>query len=368
MNVKRRLKLKLLLYKRYFAVFLTAVIFIVLRYVHLPQDLEQDQPPKRFLTDEQKLPPVIVQPLGGLGNQMFQFSAAYSLARKRNSELFLCLSNNWESSVNSDNLMEFQATDRSYLLWAFNIVYDNILIANEFGCTKMTNFSGIENMEMYFVNENTILNSNVPVDKAIYLAGYYESEIFFKPHASEIIQQLSVKRNIRKRLENSIKYFASIISSATDSVAVHVRRRDFISENRKIPILYYRAAIKRMKIEIGATKEITFFVFSDDIDTVKSDFRNITENFVFVSNKDLSQLADFMLMAMCNHIIVANSTFSWWTAYLNGNKKKIVIAPLPRNPQEWTDSQHFNEFLTEIYGGNLSYPQKWITINPFNNG
>lgn len=356
-------------YNLYIAVSFTAII-LVLYYAHQPQDLsqgvEQDLPPIIFRTKDPKRPPVIVQPRGGLGNQMFQFAAAYSLARKRNSELYLCLASNWESSVNSDHLTEFHAADRSYLLWTFSILYDNIIIANEFGCTKMTNFSGIGSTEMYFVNENTILNSNVPLDKALYLTGYFESEIFFKPHESEIIRQLSLKSKIREQLENSINDFASIILSTTDSVAIHVRRRDFILPNRLIPISYYKDAMNRMKREIGETKKITFFVFSDD--AVEVDFRDITENFVFVSNKDLSRLADFMLMTMCKHIIVANSTFSWWTAYLNGNRKKIIIAPLPRNPQEWTDNHNFNELFTEIYGGNLSYPQKWITINPFNNG
>lgn len=353
------MSVKLKLYKRYFAILLIAATFAVLFYEYLPQDL----------TDDIKLPPVIVQPLGGLGNQMFQFVAAYSLAKKRNSELYLCLPNNWESSMNSEQIMEFRATDRSYLLWAFNIVSDNILIANEFGCTKMTNFSGIENTKMHFTSEGTILSSNMPIDNVVYLAGYFESEIFFKPHEIDIVRQLTLKTKIREQLELSVKDFASIIS-ATESVAVHVRRRDFISENRLLPMSYYENAIEKMKIEISKTDardKVTFFVFSDDIDAVKSDFRHMTENFVFVSNKDLSQLADFMLMMMCKHIIVANSTFSWWTAYLNGNKKKIVIAPLPRNPQEWTESQHFDAFFTEIYGGNLSYPQKWITINPFKN-
>ncbi len=358
------MSVRLKLYKRYLAVSLIGIIFVVPFYVYL----------HFFPTyDDTKLPPVIVQPLGGLGNQMFQFVAAYSLAKTRNAKLYLCLPNNWESSMNSKQLLESHVTtDRSYLLWAFNIFYDNILIANEFGCTRMTNFSDTKNTEMYFVNESTILNNgNIPIDKAIYLAGYFESEIFFQSHQSEIIRQFTLKPEIERQLESSVQHFASTISYVTESVAVHVRRRDFISENRLIPISYYENAIKRMKIDIaragGDTKKITFFVFSDDIDVVKSDFQNIAESFVFVSNKQLSQLADFMLMTMCKHIIVANSTFSWWTAYLNRNKKRIIIAPLPRNPQEWTESQHFDEFYTRIYGGNLSYPQKWITINPFRN-
>lgn len=318
------------------------------------------QPVNVQSTNEQ---PVIVHPVGGLGNQLFQYAAAYALARKRNSFLHICLPSEWENSMNDENLVIFSATDRSNLLWAFNITNENTMFD---GYNDPSNDLTV-NDAMYFANENAVLDGNVPNDKMINLSGYFESEIFFKNYKKEILRQLTFRENIIEKFKDQINNFASIIT-LTESVAVHVRRGDFVSENRLIPISYYEDAIKRMKMEIAKDDErrnVTFFVFSDDIDKVKADFENISENFIFVSNKDLSRLADFMLMAMCKHIITGNSTFSWWAAYLNRNENKIVIAPLPKFPPEWYKDQHFEEIYTKIYGGSLTYPSEWIAINPF---
>ncbi|XP_037042926.1 O-antigen biosynthesis glycosyltransferase WbnK-like [Bradysia coprophila] len=355
------------LHQRYFAaVLITTTIILV--YAYLPPDPEPPDLSRGILAPKSK--PVIVQPGGGIGNQLFQFAAAYSLAKRRNSDLYICVPSNWESSMDSEFLLKFYATDRSYLLSAFNILYQQTVIGTETGCKEMADLAGVNATEKWYVNERTILDiGNIPKDQVVHVDGCLESEIFFKPFESEVIRQFSLKNHVREMVDQSIKDFASIILS-TDSVAIHIRRGDFIWENRLIPISYYEAAIKRMKIEmakIGATTDITFFVFSDDIDAVKTDFRNMTENFVFVSNKGLSRVADFVLMTMCKHLIVANSTFSWWAAYLNGNEKKIIIAPLPKFPKDFYESQCFDEFYMQIYGGNLTYPDKWITVDPFNN-
>lgn len=366
------MSVKLRLHKRYFVILLISITIIVLLHTHLPKDppkaLSQNLALKKTShVDATKPSPVIVQPFGGLGNQLFHFAAAYSLAKKRNSDLYICLPSNWEIGTNSVYLMKFYATDRSYLLWAFNILYENIFIGNETGCTKMTNITGVNGTKFYFVNERTMLSNNMPTDHVLYVAGCFESETFFKTHANEIVRQFSPKMDVRKLLENSINDYASIMST-TESVAVHIRRGDFITENRLLPMTYYEAAIERMKMEIakmGGTKKIKFFVFSDDIEAVKLEFRNATENLVFVSNKNLSRLADFMLMKRCKHIIIANSTFSWWAAYLNDNENKIIIAPLPKFPRDWYDRQQFDDFSMKLFGGNLSYPDTWITIDPF---
>lgn len=303
--------------------------------------------------------PVIVRPIGGIGNQMFQYAAAYSLAKRRNSDLYLCLESNWESFTNNDNLLHFDVTDRSFSLWAFSISYDKIILENG---------SETKNPETNFVDEKSVFTNGVPDCGMVYLYGYFESETFFESYKQEIMQRLSLKTKVEKQLESSVNSFSSEISS-TESVAIHVRRKDFSLEHRFLPISYYEDAINRMKTEIankvGERKDVTFFVFSDDIDRVKSEFASLTENFVFVSNVNSSRLADFVLMKMCKHIITGNSTFSWWAAYLNDYVLKIVIAPLPKFQAEWYANQNFDELHHQIYGGNLTYPRTWITVNPF---
>lgn len=343
---------KLLLYKKlYLVVLLTTIAFLVISYTPIS---------KCFWN----APPVILQPVGGLGNQLFQFSAAYTLARKRNSYLYICLPSEWKNSMKDGQLTQFDANDRSILLWAFDISYKNVIMKNKAECKNMEN----DLKEKLFADEKALLSPNtIPTDKVVFLSGYFESETFFKSYKNEILQQFTLKPMITDELESTIYAFASAISTS-ESVAVHVRRRDFnsVSDYRVLPISYYQAAINKMKIEYSrradAGKSLTFFVFSDDIDQVRLDFEIIAEHFVFVSNTDLSRLADFMLIAMCKHIIIANSTFSWWAAYLNKHKHKIVIAPMPKFSKE---NRSFNELYAQIYGGKLTYPDRWLTINPF---
>lgn len=342
---------KLLLYKRLcLVVLLITIAFLVISYTNL----------SKFFWNAQ---PVILQPVGGLGNQLFQFSAAYALARNRNSYLYICLPNDWKNSMKDEHLTQFDANDRSILLWAFDISYEKVVMKSKIDCKNMENDLKIK----VFADEMALLSSDtIATGKMVFLSGYFESETFFKSYKKEIRQQLTLKPMISDELEIAMYAFASAIST-TESVAVHVRRRDFnsVSDYRVLPISYYQVAINKMKIEYSrraAGKSLTFFVFSDDIDQVKLDFEIIAENFVFVSNKDLSRLADFMLMIMCEHIIIANSTFSWWAAYLNKHENNIVIAPMPKFSKQ---NRSFNEQYAQIYGGKLTYPDKWLTINPF---
>ncbi len=340
--------LNLFLYKRlYLLILLITIVFLVISYKDL----------SKYWNDPSV---VILDPIGGLGNQLFQYSAAYALAKKRNSYLYLCLPHDWRNALRGGHLTQFDANDRSNLLNAFDISYEYIVIKYESECKNMKSDG------THFVDEIALLTNTVPATgKMVFLSGYFESEIFFKSYRNEILQQFTLKPMISDQLEIAIYGFASIIS-VSESVAVHVRRRDFNSSSdyRVLPISYYQEAINQMKTENSkraSAKNLTFFVFSDDINQVKVDFENISENFVYVSNTDLSRLADFILMTMCKHIIIANSTFSWWAAYLNKHKNKIVIAPMPKFPK---GNQSLNKLHTEIYGGKLTYPDNWLTINP----
>lgn len=131
---------------------------------------------------------------------------------------------------------------------------------------------------------------------------------------------------------------AKILSE--ESVSLHVRRGDYCSNTgfNVLPIEYYTEALKHVK---G-----TVYVFSDDILWCKENFKDV----VFVEMKDY---LEFELMKLCTHNIIANSTFSWWAAYLGDNPNKIVVAPKQWRTRE-EDQDHFME--------NFVLPERWVKL------
>ncbi len=115
--------------------------------------------------------------------------------------------------------------------------------------------------------------------------------------------------------------------SAENSVAIHVRRGDY--KNSRFTLLdietYYLKAIEKIKEQVKNPK---FYIFSNDIDFVKTHFSKMDIDSEIVDiNSGQQSFMDMVLMSNCKHNIIANSSFSWWSAWLNENPDKIVIAP-----------------------------------------
>lgn len=172
----------------------------------------------------------------------------------------------------------------------------------------------------------------------------WQSYRYFDQYRDDIIRQFQPNFDFSpeaSELRNDIR-------NDDKSVAIHVRRGDYIQVNGCISAEYYKQAISEMLQRVPGAR---FYFFSDDIPWVKENFANI-ENAVFVNNdKTISDLEEFFIMSSANHQIIANSTYSWWAAYLNQNLSKIVYAPEVANwkgdfyPPEW------NLIHTEIVKG-----------------
>ena len=137
---------------------------------------------------------------------------------------------------------------------------------------------------------------------------------------------------------------------STESVSIHVRRGDYLDPiyEGKFDLLrddYYRAAVARMK-EIYEKPH--FFIFSDDKDFIKEAFDWIPaeERTIVNGNTGSDSWKDMYLMSNFEHAIIANSTFSWWAAWLNLNPNKLVFVPSPWHQDHW--------------GGNTVTPENWI--------
>ena len=254
---------------------------------------------------------------GGLGNQMFQFAAGYCAAKKRNTELNLDLS--WFNRRNLHNGFELDNV--------FNI-YSQIDFLNRPLSLKKFNlkdfFIKIDRSYETFDEPHFQYTSKITkIPEHCFLRGYWQSEKYFEEFSNEIKSIFSFNRPLN---EENNKIAQSIINSR--SVSIHIRGGDFLlKRNQKHQVdlkKYYSDAIKTVLKNHTNPK---FFIFSDDFDWVSKN--NLMEsNYVFVRiNQENSSFLDMQLMSLCDVNIIANSSFSWWSAWLNNKRDKSIFAP-----------------------------------------
>lgn len=254
---------------------------------------------------------VITHLIGGLGNQMFQYAAGLSLASRTNSTLKLDTSDfetyklheyslgNWNISAESASRDEikFLKTRKFFILKS-----------------KKFSESGLQYNPALFKQE-----------PPVYISGYWQTEKYFKTIRNSLLQEFVPKKTISTYSQSVLNQ----ITSSSCSVSLHVRRGDYLlSQNQKIHgvcgLDYYEAAIELLE---KSHNDITFFVFSDDILWAKDNLK-ISSKKIWVDGNDSSRnFEDIHLMSKCSHNIIANSSFSWWGAWLNNNQDKKVIAP-----------------------------------------
>lgn len=264
---------------------------------------------------------VIVKIFGGLGNQMFQYAIGRSLAIQNGTVLKLDLS----------AYKYFNAyIPRKFGLNVFQI---NVEEASEDECNKFKKGKVMTFLERIkpFYRRSTLrepyYNFSADVFKAkgeVCLDGYWQSEKYFSKFIEVIRNDFTLKPGFSQFDENLVKKI-----DGTNSVSVHVRRGDYV-ENETVNKIhglcdpgYYLRALEVIKEKTGP---ITVFVFSDDIEWVKNNIKFDVQT-EYVSRNGLEDYEEMILMSKCKHNVVANSSFSWWGAWLNRNANKIVIAP-----------------------------------------
>jgi hypothetical protein len=277
---------------------------------------------------------VTVYLIGGIGNQLFQYAAGFSLSQKLNVSLKLDKSYYKEQHYEGDKLTEFyhipyyaNILENTFEISAQEATEDEINPFRHSIPKKM-----IERLKPYyrrkiFREQGFFYDSNFfTAGKNVLLKGNWQSEKYFNHVAGLLKKEFSFKKRIK---ETNI--LLSEQTNASQSVGVHIRRRDYVNHPvtswflGALDINYYKTAIQYMKSNLPGPHY--FYFFSDDMEWVK-------ENFTFVQNKifidqthKLSDTDELYLMSQCRHNIIANSSFSWWGAWLNNNPDKIVIAP-----------------------------------------
>ena len=290
---------------------------------------------------------------------MFQYAAGYALAKKINARFKI------DINEFSEARRKFWHCSRSrYELNRLNISASEL---NEFNISaRLTNFFDIEAQEKMlkyvadddpnldkkifyhqwknrlkyglrlkrkpfvktYIEKNLYFDDNFfALDAAnIWLRGYFLSQLYFQNVESELRKEFTLKDGFTAYNQK----LADKIKSSTPSVAIHVRRGDYLNAYNSAlynscSLAYYQKAMKLVEAMLGVKPN--YFIFSNDIDYIKQKFGK-QNNVHIVIPKDGSVHEQITLMGLCQHIIIANSTFSVWASWLNNEKNdKIIIAP-----------------------------------------
>jgi len=263
---------------------------------------------------------ITVRIQGGLGNQMFIYAAGRSWALANNTELAL-------DTINGGYGAD-ERFGRSYGLANFKIVAtsaDATTVAKHKPSTRSYYWRRKLNSLLplrlrILILEPRRYNPQLPyaqLRKGAYLAGYWQREEYFRKYAHEIRQELQLSAPVRPEIQ-------SLAESLRDgsSVFVHIRRQEY---GYKLTPEYYRNAIELVRVSVPAAK---FFVFGDDPAWAQAQL-TLPSDACYMDNLiPRSEVEDLYLMTQCRHAIIANSSFSWWGAWLRKPAEDgLTVAP-----------------------------------------
>jgi len=279
---------------------------------------------------------IIIRITSGLGNQLFQYAFARINSLKRKEKLWLDTSN----FSSSDN--------RHFQLNNFNIIYDgkinfclNRILFRLISRINIFLPKLISFFKIYIEQKPMVYNPMFSVTKFIYYSGYFQSEKYFSKYRKLLLRELTPKTNIKSKYDY-------LFNNKNNLIAIHVRRGDYLTEvNKKVFVTYdVNYFYKSIKFISNKIKNPHFLIFSDDISWCRKNLKIDYPN-TYVNASDA--VTDLFLMSKCDHQIISNSSFSWWAAWLNINKNKIVIAP-----KKWINSD-YNDYKD-------IYPSNWIKL------
>lgn len=293
---------------------------------------------------------IIVNLKGGLGNQMFQYATAKALSLDLHKKLYIGLDFLKNNQTDSDSF-----TARKFSLNIFNFKKDffnrslpNYYFKSLYHSLFSKNNSPEKSIPTHFHYDDfsTLTNLQFPA----FLDGYFQSEDYFLKYRDVILDEFTFQMPIGNENEvllNEIK--------RNQSVSVHVRRGDYAYKPSIAAVhgtcsaTYYENGVTFFDNKLSAP---VFYIFSDDSSWVEQNLltRFSAHKVILVNgNQGVDSWKDMFLMSNCRHHIIANSTFSWWGAWLNREPQKLVVAP-----REWFAEPAINKFSAEIV------PKSWI--------
>ncbi len=277
---------------------------------------------------------ILIALKGGLGNQMFQYALGRTISLKNNDTL----------SLDTGGLSRANDVGDIYRPFALNAFAIRAQVATPEEVQSLKYPHGALSKLCRRFEFKVLLRRHVGFEPSIlakrgdlYLDGYWQSPKYFEAIRTTLLEDFT----LLSPMSGSAESIANRMHVST-SVSVHIRRGDYVA-NQKVAAsygpcteLYYKRAVAEI---IKHIPNPTWFIFSDDIDWVK-DTLTFPGTVIYVSGEAANDQEELLLMAACAHNIIANSSFSWWGAWLNQNPEKVVIAPSPwfdTRPQDHAD-------------------------------
>lgn len=251
---------------------------------------------------------------GRLGNQMFQYALIKSIAAK----------NNFVFAIPKQNHQLFDCFDIKCKVYDLEKHKDSIKKMNVY---RESRFDFCE--DVFECGDN------------FDYVGNYQSEKYFSEIKNEVIKDFTFKNSILEEAKSILNKY----KKNNKIVAMHVRRGDYVNLQNFHPLCelkYYHEALNNFK-------DCDIICVSDDIEWCKNNFKNI-DNINFCDSAS-SPYVDLCLMSICDHNIIANSSFSWWAAYLNKNEQKKIVTP-----KLWFGPSYSHLETKDLYCKN------WVTI------
>jgi hypothetical protein len=289
---------------------------------------------------------IVCSILGGLGNQMFQFAAGRALALDRGENLKLDVSGferyglhqgfQLENAFHGKFDLATESEVSSILGWQRRPLTKRILSHPAAASLRKNGWV----VEPHFQYWNGV--HDAPAD--CYLQGYWQSERYFQAHAAAVRADFSFKSALTAGSQSLARQIRQL-----NAVSLHVRRGDYVKDRATAAqhgvcsLDYYNAAVQHVLRRVANP---VFFVFSDDMPWVKTHLK-LAAPTQHVEHNDRA-FDDMHLMSLCKHHVIANSSFSWWGAWLNASPDKIVVAP-----KHWFATTRRTEDLL---------PAAWVTL------
>jgi hypothetical protein len=291
---------------------------------------------------------VISRLCGGIGNQMFQYATGRALSVRLGSKLKLDRS--WFKDMTG-------CTPRSYALGDFRLEAEP---AAERELTRPRMRRGrafLHRLEvMSGLSARRVEEPHFEYWRGfeelagdVHLVGYWQSEKYFAGIRGTLLRELSVARDAEGKNRDVAEQIA-----AADSVAVHVRRGDYATVAKTnafhgvLGLAYYDRAFQHVASRVRSPK---LFVFSDDPSWARDNLRTALPAVFVAHNGADAGHEDLRLMSLCKHHIIANSSFSWWGAWLSGDGAKIVIAP-----RRWFENEEMDRQTGDLI------PEGWVRL------
>lgn len=297
---------------------------------------------------------IIVRTSGGLGNQMFQYALGRALALKYNQELRLDI---WmQQYLATNGFLGYLSVFRPYQLDVFTI---SASIASQsevpwwLRCYKLGKFMpAIDGMRRRLIRykgrelggAQTFTPAVLSYGPHVYFDGDWQSYKYFEQYAEVIRKDFTLKDIPPAHIQDVGKEMQTC-----ESVCLHVRRGDYVGNafHGQMNNDYYAKGLAY----INSKKKIEHvYVFSDDVVWCKENMKfEHPTTFVDATLAGEKQMGHFWLMQQCRNFVIANSSFSWWAAWLAAYSDKIVIAP-----KQW-----FSDFSIDTSD---LIPQEWVRI------